>query len=154
VPWRCQSTVNQMPKREALRSWGCVDARALSCADMNYDELQGRELDALVAQHIFQLRVEERANLKTGRRDYLHTVGNPAESGWVRVPEYSLSTGPNLNLEVWLQERAGADRPNRGGALGEVEVMYQHNKDGRTVSARGRLNEAVCRAALKTREQY
>jgi hypothetical protein len=35
--------------------------------------------------------------------------------------------------------------------LGEEEV-YQH-KNGRSVSARGRLNEAVCRAALMVRER-
>lgn len=116
---------------------------------MSIDELEGRALDASVAHHIFELRVEERANLKTGKRDYLHAVGNPDDPGWVRVPEYSVSTGPNLNVSVWLQEQGWTRIAPTGKApLGEVEVVYQRS-DGRTVSARGRLNEAVCRAALK-----
>ena len=63
-----------------------------------------RELDALVAKQIFGLKVEERTNLRTGQRDYLHAVGsNPAEPGWVRLPEFSASPTPNLNLEGWLR---------------------------------------------------
>jgi hypothetical protein len=48
--------------------------------------------------------------------------------------------------------RLGADRANRKAPPGEVEVVYQH-KNGRKVSAHGSLNVAVCRAALKVREQ-
>jgi hypothetical protein len=84
---------------------------------VSLNELSGRELDASVAQLIFELRVEERANLKTRKHDYLHAVGNPADPGWVRVPEYSVSTGPNLNVEAWLPgTRLDADRTNRQGS--------------------------------------
>jgi hypothetical protein len=124
-----------------------------SAYHVTIDELEGRALDASVAQHIFKLRVEERANLKTGKREYLHAVGNPAEPGWVRVPEYSVSTGPNLNVSVWLQEQGWTRIAPTGKApLGEVEVVYRH-KDGRTVNARGSLNAAVCRVALKAKVQ-
>ena len=121
---------------------------------MNIDELSGRALDASVAQLIFGLRVEERANLKTGKREYLHAVGSdPLAPGWVRVPMYSVSTGPNLNVSVWLQDQGWTRiAPNGKAPPSEVEVVFRH-KDGRTISARGRLNEAVCRAALKAREQ-
>jgi hypothetical protein len=120
---------------------------------MNNDELIGRELDASVAQNIFQLRVEERANLKTGKREYLHAVGSdPAAPGWVRVPEYSVSSGPNLNVAVWLQEQGWTRiAPTGKDVPGEVELVYQH-KDGRTIRTQGRLNEGVCRAALRMRE--
>jgi hypothetical protein len=123
-------------------------------ADMNYDALSGRELDAAIAQHIFGLPVEQRANLKTGKREYLHAVGsNPEAPGWVRVPEYSVSTGPNLNVEVWLGQQGWARIAPTGKAPpGEVEVVYQRS-DGRTVSARGSLNAAVCRVALKAKAQ-
>jgi hypothetical protein len=95
---------------------------------VSVDELSGRELDAQIAEHIFKLHVEERANLRTGKRDYLHAVGsNPAAPGFVRVPEYSVSTGPNLNVEVWLGQQGWTRVAPIGKApLGEVEVLYQH----------------------------
>ena len=121
---------------------------------MELNELSGRELDASVAHLLFGLRVENRANLKTGKPEYLHAVGSdPAAPGWVRVPMYSESTGPNLNVSVWLRGQGWTRiAPTGKATLGEVEVVYQH-KDGRTIRARGSLNEAVCRVALKAREQ-
>lgn len=67
----------------------------------------------------------------------------------MRVPEYSVSTGPNLNVEVWLGQQGWTRIAPAGKAPhGEVEVVYQH-KNGRTLSAHGSFNEALCRAALK-----
>ena len=71
----------------------------------------------------------------------------------VRVAYYSGSMGASLNVDLALQDRGWTRiAPTAKAPLGEVEVVYRH-KDGRTLSARGRPNEAVCRAALKAREQ-
>jgi len=87
-----------------------------------------RELDALVAKQIFGLKVEERTNLRTGQRDYLHAVGsNPAEPSWVRLPEFPVNTAPNLNVEGWLRHLDWTRiAPTRKAPLGEVEVVFRN----------------------------
>jgi hypothetical protein len=115
-------------------------------AEPAFDNLSGRELDAAVAAQLFGLVAEPRVNTRTRERDAVYRLPN---GDWVRVAFYSERMGPCLNVEAWLREQ-GWERiaPTGKAPAGEVEVVYQH-KDGRTLGARGRLNEAVCRAALK-----
>jgi hypothetical protein len=117
---------------------------------VSIDELEGRELDAAVATQLFGLVAEARVNTRTRERDAVCRLPN---GDWVRVAFYSERMGPCLNVEAWLREQGWAwIAPTGRAPLGEVEVVYRH-VDGRTLMARGRLNEAVCRAALKTVQQ-
>jgi hypothetical protein len=115
---------------------------------MNVDTLSGRDLDAMVAQHVFGLLVERRIDSRTGERDFLYAV-HPGR--FVRVPFYSASLGESINVEVEIKKRGwkriviasvDPDAPN------DLHVVF-HHIDGRQVSAAGLLNEALCRAALK-----
>ena len=69
---------------------------------MSVDHFSGRDLDALVAQHVFGLQVEPRTNSRTGEKDFLYAV-HPGQ--WVRVPFYAASMGASINVEVALQDR-------------------------------------------------
>jgi hypothetical protein len=115
---------------------------------VNVDTLSGRNLDAMVAQHVFGMLVERRTNSRTGEKDFLYAV-HPGQ--WVRVPFYTASMGASINVEVEMQKRgwkrivlANVHRnsPN------DAHVVLVHS-DGREVLAAGLLNEALCRAALK-----
>jgi hypothetical protein len=107
---------------------------------MSIDELCGRELDAAVAAQLFGLVAEPRVNTRTRERDAVYRLPN---GDWVRVAFYSERMGPSLNVEAWLREQGWTRLDPTGKVpLGEVEVVYRH-KDGRSLSARGRLNEAV-----------
>ncbi len=115
---------------------------------MNADTLSGRDLDAMVAQHVFGLLIERRTNSRTGERDFLYAV-HPGQ--WVRVPFYTASMAASINVEVEMQKRgwkrivlASVHRK----APNDAHVVFVHS-DGRKVSAAGILNEALCRAALK-----
>lgn len=119
-------------------------------AGMGVADLSGRELDAAVAAQVFGFVVEPRANARTPEKDYVQLLRPDSPNPeWVRVAFYSSSMGASLNVELALREQ-GWTRIAPTGKVppGEVEVVYQH-KDGRTVTGRGRLNEAICRAALK-----
>ena len=111
---------------------------------MNVHGLSGRELDALVAQQLFGLQVQERANLKTGEQDFVYNARPQAPTPeWVRVPFYAAGFGASITVEVELQKRGW-----RRKEASEPGVVLEH-ADGRTVEAVGPLNEALCRAALK-----
>jgi hypothetical protein len=120
-------------------------------APPNYDELSGRELDDAVASFRFGLEKQSRTIHTTSQQDYVYRVvgSNPGATSYLRVKEYSLSSGANRDVEDRLEQR-GWTRivPVERDAPGDVEVVFQH-KDGREVSAVGRFKEAVCRASLK-----
>lgn len=73
---------------------------------MSIDELNGRALDAQVAQRVFGLQIEPRVNARIGETDYVHPLRPGASPNeWVRIPFYSVSLAAALNLEVALQHR-------------------------------------------------
>jgi hypothetical protein len=129
----------------------CLSARS-NFLRMGPDQLRGRDLDAMVARHVFGLPVEQRTNSRTGERDFLYAV-HPGQ--WVRVPFYTASMGASITVEVEMQKR-GWKRivlaSHERKAPNEAHVVLVHS-DGREVSAAGLLNEALCRAALKAVEQ-
>jgi hypothetical protein len=113
------------------------------------DDLNGRELDALVAQHVFGLQVEARTNARTGQKDFVYAVRPDApKSTWVRVPFYTANAGATITVEVELQERGWERQAPRWNEPREGRVVLEHT-DRRTVEALGPVNEALCRAALK-----
>ncbi len=62
----------------------------------------GRELEALVAEQLFGLEVEERTNSRTGDTD---VVSRASGRLWVRVAFYTASMGASLNVQLTLQDR-------------------------------------------------
>jgi hypothetical protein len=123
---------------------------------MNVDDLQGRELDAMVARRVFSLQVEELVNARTGQKDFVYALRPETPNGeWVRVPFYSISHAASIQVEVELQKKGWKRQEVRAGShweeSGGVRVVLQHT-DGRTVGAFGSENEALCRAALKASE--
>jgi len=121
---------------------------ALTDPIMNVDTLSGRDLDAMVAQRVFGLQVEERTNTRTGEKDFLYTV-RPGH--WVRVPFYTASMAASITVEAEMRKR-GWKRivlaTVQRNAPNDAPVVLVHD-DGRKVWAAGLLNEALCRAALK-----
>jgi hypothetical protein len=85
-----------------------------------------------------------------GRASATPYAASPTAIG--RVAFYSERMGPSLNVDVWLQQQGWTRIAPTGKVLGDVEVVYQRS-DGHTVSARGSLNAAVCRVALKAKAQ-
>jgi hypothetical protein len=118
---------------------------------MSIDDLTGRELDAAVAARLFGHVVEERANARTGQRDYVHvTRPYTPTRDWVRVPHYNSSLSASITVEAELQ-RAGWTRKGAGyrpGPSRDVTVVLEH-RDGRVVEASGPFETALCRAALR-----
>jgi len=116
---------------------------------MSIDELNGRELDAQVAQRVFGLQIEPRVNTRTGETDYVYPLrpGAPPDE-WVRIPFYSVSLAAAINLEVELQHRGWRRADSNLKDTGDVRVILQHTA-GRRVEAFGRAPMALCRAALK-----
>ncbi len=114
---------------------------------MNVDTLSGRDLDAMVAQHVFGLLIEPRTNSRTGEKDFVYEV-HPGQ--WVVVPFYTASMAASISVEVALQQRGWKRKEWRGAwkAPNDVHVVLEHS-DGRSVEGVGLLNEALCRAALK-----
>ena len=115
---------------------------------MNGAELTGRALDAEVARRVFGFEVESRTNARTREIDYVQRT--PSGRDWVRVAFYS-SGSATINV--------GVEMANRGWkrivlptvqwhAPNEAHVVFEH-ADGRRVEARGPMNVALCRAALK-----
>jgi hypothetical protein len=123
---------------------------------LQLDDLSGRGLDALVAQRVFGFKVEEKRNARTGEKDFVYALRSEGSNPeWVRVPQYSVSMGASISVEVALGDRGWK---RRGVALGSswneptnVRVTLEH-ADGRAVEALGLMNEALCRAALKAVE--
>ena len=117
----------------------------------NVDSLNGRLLDAAVAQYLFGLEVEERTNTRTKEQD---VVCRQEGKQWVRCAFYAESMGASLNVEYELSQRGWTwrhdDRPgSRWSQPGVGRVILVH-KDGRSVEAEGMsLKEALCRAAVK-----
>ncbi len=115
---------------------------------MDVDTPSGRELDAMVAQHVFGLHIERRTNSRTSERDFLYAV-HPGQ--WVRVPFYTASIAALITVEAEMQKR-GWKRivlaTVQRNAPNDAHVLFVHT-DGRNVEAAGPLHEAVCRAALK-----
>jgi hypothetical protein len=117
----------------------------------NVDSLNGRLLDAAVAQHLFGLEVEQRTNNRTRAKD---VVCRQAGKQWVRCAFYAESTGASLNIEYELRQRGWTwRREERTGSRwsqpGIGRVILEH-RDGRSVESEGAsLNEALCRAAVK-----
>lgn len=113
------------------------------------DDLSACDLDPVVAERVFGLRVEERVNARTGQRDFVNAT--PSGRDWVRVAFYSGSMGAALEVEYQLHKRGWRRTEPRGRATSDVRVVLEH-ADGRTVEATGPANEALCRAALKAME--
>ena len=112
---------------------------------MEIDELTGRDLDALVAERLFGLEVEERTNTRTGEKD---VVCRAPGKDWVGVAFYSASMGASLNVQLAVQDRGWNWIGPRPQGTGDIRVVLEHT-DGRTVEASGPVNVALCRAALK-----
>jgi hypothetical protein len=120
---------------------------------MTIDDLTGRELDAAIAERLFGLKVEARANARTGQKDFVYVVRPEAPNReWVRVAFYSASMGASLEVESEMQKRGWKREYDRVGGEwnepSEQRVVLEHT-DGRTVEAFGPVNVALCRAALK-----
>jgi predicted RNA binding protein YcfA (HicA-like mRNA interferase family) len=105
--------------------------------------LSGRELDAMVAQHVFRLRIEQRTNGRTGEKDFLCEV-HPGQ--WNRCAFYSASLAASVQVEMRLRELGWQRKDSR--MTGSHRVALEH-ADGRTVEATSPINEALARAALK-----
>ena len=123
---------------------------------MDIDDLSGRELDALVGQRVFGLQVEERQNARTGEKDFLYALRpETPNQEWVRVPQYSVSFGASIKVELALGDRGWKRKAMALGSSwnepSSVRVVLKH-ADGRTVEALGLVNEALCRAALNALE--
>lgn len=116
---------------------------------MNVDDLTGRALDAAVAERLFGLLVEERADARTGEKDFLYVVRPEAPiRAWVRVAFYSGNMGASLEVEFELLNRGWRRTEPRVSAPGDVRVVLEHS-DGRTVEASGPMNVALCRGRLR-----
>jgi hypothetical protein len=111
---------------------------------MGIDELRGRELDALVAERLFGLEVEEHTNTKTGEQEPL--CRQPGKQ-WVPVAFYSSTLSASISVELELRTRGWKRTLPLVGAPGNVRVALVHT-DGRTVEAFGPMNLAICWAAL------
>ncbi len=114
---------------------------------VNPDDVSGRDLDAMVAQHVFGLVVEPRVNASTGERDVLY----PLPSGdWVRVPFYTASLAASMLVELKLKDHGWkrVGEQSRPASSHDVRVVLVH-RDGRSVAAAGPFETALCRAALK-----
>lgn len=112
---------------------------------MNLDTVSGRDLDAMIAQHVFGLRVEPRSNDRTGERDYVY-LSRPGE--WARVPFYTETMSASLSVETALQDRGWKRAGSGWHDPGTQHVVLEH-ANGRRVEAKGPFKEALCRAALK-----
>lgn len=118
---------------------------------MDTDDLRGRDLDALVAQRVFGLQVKERANARTGQKDFVYALRPEAPNrDWVRVPVYTASMEASINIELSLRDRGWRRTEPRVRAR-DARVVLEHG-DGRRVEAFGPVNEALCRAALEAVE--
>lgn len=112
---------------------------------MNIDNLTGPALDAAIAERLFGLEVEERTNVKT-RKHYW--ACRKSGSDWTLPAYFSRRMGPLLAVEYELHKRGWTRTEPHDRATGNVRIVLEHT-DGRTVEAFGRVNEALCRAALK-----
>jgi hypothetical protein len=110
---------------------------------MDVDSLSGRELEAMVAQHVFGLKIEQRMNAHTGEKDFLCEV-HPGQ--WNRCAFYTTSMAASIHLEMRLRELGWQRKASR--MTGSQTVVLEH-ADGRTVEATSPINEALARAALK-----
>jgi hypothetical protein len=116
---------------------------------MNTDELSGRELDAVVAEHVFGFVVAPRENARTREKDFVQLLRSDSPNPqWVRVAFYSGSMGAAINVEVALRERGWIRTEPHEHVAGETRVVLVH-QGGRAVEAFGLLNVAFCRAALR-----
>ncbi len=118
---------------------------------MNPDTASGRQLDAMIARHLFNLEVEERENTRTRETDIVcREPGKP----WAQCAYFAEGMGASLNVEYelsrrgwsWRHERATGSRWSQPG-IGHV--VLEHTS-GRVVEAEGAtVNEALARAAVK-----
>jgi hypothetical protein len=119
---------------------------------VNIDELRGRQLDLMIARHVFGHEVEEHPNIRTGEVDAVYSPSlRTSNATWVRVPSYCKTPAALMQVEVEVQKRGWkrTEAPlGSVGSDGDVRVVLE-NTEGRTVEASGSLNEAICRAALK-----
>ncbi len=117
---------------------------------MNIDDLDGRDLDTLIAQRVFNLQVESRTNPRTGEKDFVYALSPETSSdAWGSGPYYSSGLAGCINVEVELQKHGWRRIDGNWHDTGsDVTVILRH-ADGREVEATGRVNVAVSRAALK-----
>ncbi len=109
------------------------------------ESLSGRDLDAMVAQHVFGLLVGSQTNTRTGKQEYVCAI-HPGSV--VQVAYYSSTMSASLTLEVELKRRGWERVLDPWSHPGDQGVVLMHT-DGRRVEAPGSLREALCRAALK-----
>ena len=112
---------------------------------MIIDELTDRQVDALIAQQVFGLEIEERTIASTGEKDI---VCRAPGGDWHRTPFYAVSESSRIDVRLALQDRGWKQIDQPDSATGQVQVTLEH-KDGRVVQASGSPREALCRAALK-----
>jgi hypothetical protein len=118
---------------------------------MNPDSATGRQLDAMLARHLFNLEVEERENVRTRETDIVcREPGKP----WAQCAYFAEGMGGSLNVQYELSRRGWSWRPDRGTGSkwsqpGIGRVVLEHSS-GRVVEAEGAtVNEALARAAVK-----
>ena len=114
--------------------------------------LGGRDLDALVAEHVFGFQVQRRTD-PTGAQDYCYNASPAARPpSWVRVPDYTRCVVASLDVERKLQAlgwRRHTPPPGwRPGPAHVITLVLEH-RDKRRVQAAGPYETALCRAALK-----
>ena len=137
------------PTRSTRSSGTALTPRARPEGPVDIDNLSGRDLDAVVAEHVFGLQIKPGVNVRTSEKDFLYALPS---GDWVRVAYYSGSMSASLTVEVEMKKRGWTRKEWLGvdhwDAPGNVRVTLEHS-DGRSVQAVGSLNEAICRAALK-----
>ncbi len=122
---------------------------------MNPDALSGRDLDASIATELFGFIVKRlEVHSRSGTSEALYDAGPDEEHPvWVRVPYYSSTLSASTQVELELRNRGRKLQEPRGATSwdspGDVLVVLVQADGGRTVQATGRLEEALCRAALK-----
>ena len=114
---------------------------------VSFDELSGRQLDALVALRVLGLEVLETSDLD-GEKEWDHNARRVGRGHlWVPVPRYSTDPSASLKLSGWLKEQGWKVTVTASRA-----VVLAHPKHDYVEAKGAQQYEALCRAALKAME--
>jgi len=118
---------------------------------IDIDDVNGRDLDKLVAKHVFGYQVESRTNTRTGEKDLVYNATPEALTpSWLRLPFYSAGIAAAITVEMDLLKHGWTRKtPPLGSPESDRGRVVLAHRDGRHVEAIGSGNEALCRAALK-----
>src|SRR5439155_23403962 len=77
--------------------------RSVLSGAMTIDSLEGGELEAEIARHLFGHTVEARTSRTTARRRFVYRMQpQRAEPHWVPVPLYAASQAATIEVLLWL----------------------------------------------------